>query len=151
MTANRRASRGAGRSIGATVRAVLHALRDRTFPNLTVLLDRPGRLILNASGNTVVASRHERTVTVNGAVVATFDELEAIHVQYFLDTLEDGNDANQRWTLNLKPTDRRKIKLGTSTDALEMSLVAAHLATLLGKPVVTLDAAGQRSTDVGVL
>ena len=106
------------------------------WPRLRIVNDQPGYLTLDANGSTVAASANTQRVTRNGQTVAAFKNVEAIHIQYFVRGW--GNRQREWWTVSLKTVGSPAVYLGKSQDSTEASIAAAHLSTVIGKPVVAL-------------
>jgi hypothetical protein len=126
------------------LRFLRHAVTGFLWPRLSIVDSEPGFLALDANGYIVEASQREMAVTSNGHKVAAFKDIQAIHIQHFVNG--SGNRRREWWTLSLKTLGRRPFVLGKSRDPTEASIAAAHLSTVVGKPVVALAQTGARAS-----
>ena len=126
------------------VRFLRHTVTSFVWPSLTIVDSEPGFLSLDANGYIVEASQRELIVTFNGHRLAAFKDIQAIQIQHFVNG--SGNRRREWWTLTLKTLATHPIVLGKSRDPTEASIAAAHLSTVVGKPVVALAQTGAKAS-----
>ena len=117
-------------------RLLIHVLLGVFRPRFYIVDDQPDFLTLNANGYTVMASKPEQIVSINGQTIATFKSVEAIHIRHFVSGA--GERRREWWTVSLKIARRRSVFLGKSEDSMEASIAAAHLSKLIERPVVAI-------------
>jgi hypothetical protein len=105
-------------------------------PRLYILDDEPDFLALDANGYTVVASKPEEIIRINGKTVATFKSVETIHIRHFVSG--GGDRKREWWSISLKIAGKPAVFLGKSEDSLEASIAAAHLSKFIERPVVAI-------------
>lgn len=96
-------TKSTGRPVGLFrnfLRLLIHVLLSVFRPRFHIVKDRPDYLALDADSYTVVASKPEQIVRINGQTVATFKSVEAIHIRHFV--RGSGDRQNEWWTVSLK-------------------------------------------------
>lgn len=126
------------------LRLLGHIILSALRPHLRIVDDEPNLLTLDSNCYTVVASRDEGIVTLDGQTVAVFKSIEAIHIRHFVSGA--GNRRREWWTLSLKTARRPIVDLGRTQDSLEASIAAARLSTLIDRPVVAFSQTGLGSS-----
>jgi hypothetical protein len=117
-------------------RPLVHVLLSLFRPRLYIVDDLPDFLAMDSNGYTVVASKPERIVSINGLPIATFESVEAIHIRHFVSGA--GNRRREWWAVDLKILRRSAVCLGKSQDSMEASIAAAHLSKMIERPVVAI-------------
>lgn len=139
MYESKHAAKPAGRPVGLFrrfFRLPVHVLLGVIRPRLYIIDERPDFLALDANFYTIVASKPEQIVSVNGETIATFKSIEAIHIRHFVRGA--GDRRRERWTVSLKIARRPAVILGKSQDSMGASIAAAHLSKLIERPVVAM-------------
>ncbi len=94
-------------------RLLVHVFLSSFRPRLYIVDDEPDFLTLDENGYTVVASKREQIISLNGKTVAVFKNVEAIQIRHFVRGA--GNGRREWWTLSLKLTRRPVLYLGKSS------------------------------------
>lgn len=128
------------------LRLIDRAVFNFFFPKLSIVVDQEDFLAIDTNGCTLVASKHEQVVTLNGQRIATFKNVEAIHIQHFVRGA--GRRQKEWWKLSLKTAQQPAVCLGKTRDWAQVSLAAARLGTLIERPVVEVSPTGLRSSRV---
>jgi len=87
-------------------------------------------LVLDADGWSVTFDKRTQAVSYSGRSVASFSSLDAIEVAHYVN-----GKRYEWWVLRLKLFGGKKVFIGRSTDAAQVSVAAAHAATITGKSV----------------
>ncbi len=87
-------------------------------------------LVLNADGWFFVFDKRSRMVALAGKPVASFAAVEIIEIEHFTN-----GKRGEWWVLNLSLRGGRKIRIGRAVDGTQVSISAAHIAEIVGKPV----------------
>lgn len=127
-------------------RLLVHAFLSFWWPRLSIIDEQPGLLVLDASGFTITASKSDQLVTLNGRAIASFKGIQAIQIQHFASG--GGNRRREWWRLSLQVLGRPVVHLGRTRDSLQADIAAAHLSTLIERPVVALSQTGLRSSGI---
>lgn len=104
---------------------------------IEIEIDTKDRLELSADGWPIVFERSSQVVSHSGRVVARFSSVETVDIAHFIN-----GKGFEWWVLSLVLRGSKKIALGRSTDGVQISIVAAHAATILGKNVRTVERVG---------
>jgi hypothetical protein len=112
-------------ALGAEARRVAFWSRS-----IKVVRDDGTCLELRAGGRSIVADKLARTVSLGARTVATFETIHRIEV-----TVHDRHEGEAWWAVGLCLADRKKVRLGETTDDAAASIAAARLATYTGKEV----------------
>jgi len=94
-------------------------------------------LLLSADGWPIVFDRSSQVVSHSGQSVAAFSSIETVDIAHFIN-----GKRFEWWVLSLTLRGGKKIALGRSTDGVQVSIVAAHTATITGKSVRTVERVG---------
>jgi hypothetical protein len=95
------------------------------------------RLVLSADGWPIIFDRSSRVVSHSGQIVAAFSSFETVDITHFVN-----GKRFEWWVLSLTLRGGKKLALGRSTDGIQVSMVAAHTATITGKRVCTAERVG---------
>jgi hypothetical protein len=95
------------------------------------------RLVLNADGWIVGFDKPSQVVTYSGKPVASFSTVEAVGVQHFVN-----GKRFEWWVLSLKLRGGKKLSIGRSTDGAQISIAAAHAASVMEKSVLATQGVG---------
>ena len=95
------------------------------------------RLTLSADGWPIVFDRTSQLVSHSGQIVAAFSSVETVDIAHFVN-----GKRFEWWVLSLTLRGGKKLDLGRSTDGVQVSIVAAHTATITGKRVSTVERVG---------
>lgn len=99
--------------------------------------DDEKRLVLNADGWLVTFDKPSQAVTYSGTAVASFSSVDAIEVRHFVN-----GKRFEWWVLSLRLLGGKNISIGRSADGAQVSIAAAHAATIIGKSVRALKGVG---------
>ncbi len=95
------------------------------------------QLILNADGWPIVFDRSSQVVSHSGQIVAVFSSVETVDIAHFVN-----GKRFEWWVLSLTLRGGKKLALGRTTDGVQVSIVAAHTATITGKSVRIVERVG---------
>lgn len=95
------------------------------------------QLVLNADGWIVGFDKPSQVVSHSGRPVASFSTVEAVGVQHFVN-----GKRFEWWVLSLKLRGGKTLSIGRSTDGAQISIAAAHAASMLGKSVLATQGVG---------
>jgi hypothetical protein len=95
------------------------------------------QLVLNADGWLVGFDKPSQVVSYSGRSVASFSTVEAVGVQHFVN-----GKRFEWWVLSLKLRGGKKLSVGRSTDGAQISIAAAHAASIMGKSVLATQGVG---------
>ncbi len=98
--------------------------------DIEMLTQENTRLVWRSCGRDTVADLRLRAVTNRGRVLARFDAIRAIAIQR-----EQRGDSQETWHVYLSLGERKRIKVASSTDATDASILGARLSTLTGAEV----------------
>jgi hypothetical protein len=99
--------------------------------------ERPGFLLLNANGLTVIADREVNAVTIEGRTVASFNAIESIQIEYVV-----AARSTPWWRVCLQVIPSGSVLVGETDDSTDASIAAAHLSSVTGKPVSSVSKIG---------
>jgi hypothetical protein len=99
--------------------------------------DSANRLVLSADGWPIVFDKSAQVVSHSGQPVAAFSSIETVDIAHFVN-----GKRFEWWVLSLTLRVGKKLALGRSTDGVQVSIVAAHTATITGKRVSTVERVG---------
>lgn len=100
-------------------------------PDIEIIDGDGHRLVLETGHGPLTVDAGRRVVERKGRTLARFSEVR--HVQVSRSASEDGPDE---WTVILHLGLFRNVRVGVTRDDVQASIVAARLATVIGKPVV---------------
>jgi hypothetical protein len=92
------------------------------------------RLVLNADGWLVTFDRSSGTVSYDGRLATSFASVDSIIIQHFIN-----GKRLEWWILSLKLRTGKRLTIGRSTDSAQVSIAAAHAATIMVKDVRTIE------------
>jgi hypothetical protein len=99
--------------------------------------EKENRLVLNADGWPIELEKASQVVSCSGRPVATFSSVESVDVEHFT------NGKRFEWyVLSLRLHGGKRLAIGRSTDGSQVSIVAAHVATITSKRVRAIETAG---------
>ena len=99
---------------------------------IEIVASQPDRLILRSAGREIVVDRTRRNIMSGGRLLAPLASIQSVVISQFTD------DGEPRWWTVILVTDRiGELTIGKTSDESEASIVAARLATLCDKPVLT--------------
>jgi hypothetical protein len=100
---------------------------------LIILAEEPERIVVRGSGGVFVFDRRRAQCSRNEQVLIPFDQIQCIDVLR-------GRDDNlpDVWSVALRRNWWSKIVIGTTADATDASIVAAHISTATGRKVRSL-------------
>lgn len=99
--------------------------------------ENENRLVLNADGWLVTFDKPPETVSYAGRMVASFASVDSINIQHFIN-----GKRFEWWVLSLKLRTGKRLTIGRSIDSVQISIAAAHAATIMGKNVRTIKGVG---------
>ena len=97
----------------------------------------PDRLVLNANSRPIVADKPSRMISAYGRPIARFEVIDAIDVRHFTN-----GKRFEWWVVSLHLLGQHTIRIGSTVDDVQASLVAAALSTVTGKRVRALQGWG---------
>jgi hypothetical protein len=101
--------------------------------SLDILEDTPERLVVKSARGRFTFDRLRRAVLRKHRILTAFDEIESIDLETVpIDT------HRCCWSLSLNRERGSSIYVGRTIDDAQASIVAAHIATVTGKPVVAI-------------
>jgi hypothetical protein len=106
-----------------------HELLDR--PEMALVDHSEHRLVIHSGDVEFVVDRRVGTVARSGRPVARIDAIRTIDIGRTKD--EDGPEY---WTVSLYLSWFSRVHIGSTTDDVEASIIAAHLSTITGKKVL---------------
>lgn len=112
--------------------SVLVALSD-----VEIERENQDQLLLNADGWIMGFHRPSQVVSYAGKPIASFAAVEAVGVQRFVN-----GKRFEWWASSLQLSGGKKISIGRSTDGEQVSIAAAHAASIMGKRVVAMGGVG---------
>jgi hypothetical protein len=77
-------------------------------------------------------TRNYRTISRSGRVIARFDEIRKVGIKVYKD-----EGVPFSWAVRLRVSWWRTMHLGRTRDDVTASICAAHVSTIMGKPVAT--------------
>ncbi len=95
------------------------------------------KLVLSADGWPIVFDGMTKVISHSDHIVAAFASVEAINIAHFIN-----GKRFEWWVLSLTLRGGKRLSLGRSTDGVQISIVAAHAATITGKPVRSVERVG---------
>jgi hypothetical protein len=98
---------------------------------LDIIEDTPQRLVVKSARGRFTFDQARRAVLKKDRLLARFDEIEQIELETV--TIDSNK---QHWSLRLGRERRSSIYIGRTIDDVQASIVAAHIGTVTGKPVV---------------
>ena len=107
------------------------------FSWITIEVQDPDRLVLNANSRPIVADRPSRMISAYGRPIARFEAIDTIDIQHFTN-----GKRFEWWVVSLHLLGQRKIRVGSTVDDVQASLAAAALSTVTGKRVRALQGWG---------
>lgn len=121
------------RMASGLARAVLTQAWQLISPNyaIAIIANDDLRLVLQHGGHEIVADRRNRTVWSGTRLLATFDAIESIDIRH----CSSDEDGPEFWEISLRGRGISSTLIGRSSDDAEASIVAARLATVMGKKV----------------
>lgn len=93
--------------------------------------DANQKLRLQTGGQSLVIDGRQHTVSLNGRVVARFDEVKFVHIRQS----SANADHPPEWFVVMHVGLFRNIHVGRTRDDAQASIVAARIATVMGKRV----------------
>jgi hypothetical protein len=94
-------------------------------------------LVLSADGWLVEFNKASQLVSCSGKLVASFRSVQTVNVEHFVN-----GKRFEWWVLSLALHGGKKIFVGRSTDGVEVSIAAAHAATVMNKHVKSIERVG---------
>lgn len=107
------------------------------FSDIEIEREDENRLVLNADGWLVAFDKPSQAVSYSGKRVASFSSVTSIEVEHFIN-----GKRFEWWVLSLKLQGGKKLSIGRSTDGTQVSIAAAHAATITGKGVHAVEGVG---------
>ena len=104
---------------------------------IAVEYDEKECLVLNADGWLFEFDKASQTVSRSGKVVALFRSVKTVDVEHFVN-----GKRFEWWVISLTLLSGERLFLGRSTDGVDVSIAAAHAATLMNKDVKGIDRVG---------
>lgn len=100
-------------------------------PDMAVVDHTDQRLVIRSGHVEFVVDRNVGTVARAGREVARIDAIRSIDIARIKD-----DDGPERWTVSLYLLWFSRVRIGSTTDDVDASIVAAHLSTITGKKVL---------------
>jgi len=107
------------------------------FSWIKIEAQSPDRLVLNANSRSIVADKPSRMISAYGRPIARFEVIDAIDVRHFVN-----GKGFEWWVVSLHLSGQHTIRIGSTVDDVQASLVAAALSTVTGKRVRALQGWG---------
>lgn len=98
--------------------------------------DKEG-LVLDSDGWLSEFDKASKLVSRSGTLVASFGSILSVDVEHYIN-----GKRFEWWVLNLTLQGGRKLFIGRSTDSVEVSIVAAHVADAVSKRVRSVEKVG---------
>ena len=98
--------------------------------------DKDG-LVLNSDGWLTEFNKTAKLVSRSGTLVASFGSILSVDVEHYIN-----GKRFEWWVLNLTLQGGKKLFIGRSTDSVEVSIVAAHVAEAVSKRVRAVERVG---------
>ena len=95
------------------------------------------KLLLSADGWPIVFDKSTNVISHSGRTVATLSSVESVDIAHFIN-----GKRFEWWVLSLTLRGGKTLPLGRSTDGVQVSIAAAHTATITGKLVRTVERVG---------
>jgi hypothetical protein len=93
-------------------------------------------LVLNADGWLIEFDKPSQTVKRSKKLVASFRSVNTVDIEHFVN-----GRGFEWWVLSLALHGRRRLFIGRSTDGVDISIAAAHVATMISKNVNVIEMA----------
>ncbi|HEY4083044.1 MAG TPA: hypothetical protein VGM81_20355 [Burkholderiaceae bacterium] len=94
-------------------------------------------LVLDADGWRVAFDKRSQVVARSGRTVVSFSSVNSIDVKHFVN-----GKRMEWWVLSLALRGGRRITIGRSANDAQVSIAAAHIAGVTGKPVRVVGGVG---------
>lgn len=105
--------------------------------SVTIEYEGEDSFTLSADGWLVEFDKASQTVSCSGKAVASFRSIQTVDVEHFIN-----GKRFEWWVLSLALQRGKKIFVGRSTDGAEISIAAAHTATVMSKLVKSIERVG---------
>lgn len=90
------------------------------------------RLVVWSDRGPMTFDRNYGTISRSGRVIARFDAISQVEIKEYR-----GDSGPFAWAVRLRVAWWRSIHVGRTTDDMTASICAAHVSTIMDKPVVT--------------
>lgn len=107
------------------------------FSQIEIESEDKNRLVLSADGWPVVFDKRSQVVSFSGKPVASFSSVDSVDIAYFIN-----GKRFEWWVLRLRLRGGKTLAIGRSTDGAQVSIVAAHAATITGRAVRAVNGVG---------
>lgn len=100
------------------------------FSQIEIESEDENRLVLSADGWPVAFDKRSQVVSYSGKPVASFSSVDSVDIAHFIN-----GKRFEWWVLSLRLRGGKTLAIGRSTDGAQVSIAAAHAATITGRTV----------------
>lgn len=104
---------------------------------LTIKHEDQDSLVLNSDGWLIEFNKRLKLVSRSGTPITTFELIISVDVEHFVN-----GKRFEWWVLNLTLKGEKKTFIGRSTDEVDISITAAHIADAVSKQVRAIKRTG---------